>query len=63
MHTTASGYQKMNFADIIKLSSKYTVARMLERDDFSKRFKTNIPISDEFFDPLMRYAAKADMVA
>ncbi len=36
---------KMNFEDVIKLASKYTVARMLERDDFTKRFKTGIPIS------------------
>ena len=37
--------QKMNFDDVIKLSSKYTVARMLERDDFTKRFQGGIPIS------------------
>ncbi|MBN2570779.1 MAG: tyrosine--tRNA ligase [Ignavibacteriales bacterium] len=36
---------KMSFADVIKLSAKYTVARMLERDDFTKRYKTGIPIS------------------
>ncbi len=36
---------KMNFEDVIKLASKYTVARMLERDDFTKRFKSGIPIS------------------
>ncbi len=36
---------KMNFEDVIKLASKYTVARMLERDDFTKRFKGGIPIS------------------
>lgn len=36
---------KMSFEDVIKLSSKYTVARMLERDDFTKRFKGGIPIS------------------
>ena len=36
---------KMSFADVIKLASKYTVARMLERDDFTKRFKSGIPIS------------------
>lgn len=36
---------KMTFEDVIKLSSKYTVARMLERDDFTKRFKGGIPIS------------------
>lgn len=36
---------KMSFEDVIKLSSKYTVARMLERDDFTKRYKTGIPIN------------------
>jgi len=35
----------MNFADVINLASKYTVARTLERDDFTKRFKENQPIS------------------
>lgn len=44
---------KMSFADVIKLASKYTVARMLERDDFSKRYKENVPISiAEFLYPL-----------
>jgi tyrosyl-tRNA synthetase len=36
---------KMTFEDVIKLSSKYTVARMLERDDFTKRFRSGEPIS------------------
>ena len=36
---------KMNFNEVIQLASKYTVARMLERDDFTKRFKSGIPIS------------------
>ncbi len=36
---------KMDFAEVIKLSSKYTVARMLERDDFTNRFKSGVPIS------------------
>ena len=36
---------KLNFADIIRLSAKYTVAQILERDDFSKRYKSNQPIS------------------
>ena len=36
---------KMSFEDVIKLSAKYTVARMLERDDFTKRYKGGIPIS------------------
>ena len=35
----------MNFADVINLASKYTLARTLERDDFTKRFKENLPIS------------------
>ncbi len=35
----------MSFEDVIKLSSKYTVARMLERDDFTKRYKSGEPIS------------------
>jgi len=44
---------KMNFEDVIKLASKYTVARMIERDDFTKRFKNGIPISlHEFLYPL-----------
>ena len=37
--------KKMDFEDVIRLSSKYTVARMLERDDFTKRFQGGIPIS------------------
>jgi len=36
---------KMSFEDVIKLASKYTVARMLERDDFTKRYKSGEPIS------------------
>ncbi|MDE3057483.1 MAG: tyrosine--tRNA ligase [Bacteroidota bacterium] len=44
---------KMQFADVIKLASKYTVARMLERDDFTLRYKAGEPISvHEFLYPL-----------
>ncbi len=44
---------KLTFADVITLTSKYTVARMLERDDFAKRFAENRPISIlEFLYPL-----------
>ena len=44
---------KLDFADIIHLSAKYTVARMLERDDFSKRHAAGEPISVlEFLYPL-----------
>ncbi len=46
---------KMDFRDVINLSSKCTVARMLERDDFKKRYETGKPISvHEFFYPLMQ---------
>ncbi len=44
---------KMDFSEVISLSSKYTVARMLERDDFTKRYKDGVPISvHEFLYPL-----------
>jgi tyrosyl-tRNA synthetase len=44
---------KMSFEDVIKLASKYTVARMIERDDFEKRFRAGEPISiHEFLYPL-----------
>jgi len=43
----------ISFEGVIKLSSKLTIARMIERDDFSKRFKNNEPISlHEFLYPL-----------
>ena len=45
----------MTAADLIKLASKYTVARMLERDDFAKRFKEQRPIHiHEFLYPLLQ---------
>ena len=44
---------EMNFNEIINLTSKYTVARMLERDDFTKRYNNGMPISlHEFLYPL-----------
>ncbi len=57
---------KMKFEDVIKLASKYTVARMLERDDFEKRYKAGEPISvHEFLYPLAQamdsVAIKADI--
>ena len=46
---------KMSAADMIKLAAQSTVARMIERDDFSKRYKNNQPISiHEFLYPLMQ---------
>lgn len=46
---------QMSFADVIRLASKMTVARMLERDTFEKRYKAGDPISvHEFLYPLMQ---------
>lgn len=43
----------MTFADVVKLAGKYTVARMLEREDFAKRYQEGTPISvAEFLYPL-----------
>lgn len=45
----------LTFAEIMRLADKLTVARMLERDDFSKRFKSNIDIGlHEFLYPMMQ---------
>jgi len=47
--------EAMNSQDMIRLASQYTVARMLERDDFSKRYANNKPISiHEFLYPLVQ---------
>lgn len=46
---------KLNFTDVMQLASKYTVARMLERDDFKNRFKEHESIGiHEFFYPLIQ---------
>ncbi|MCA8939208.1 MAG: tyrosine--tRNA ligase, partial [Planctomycetes bacterium] len=48
-------FAKMGFGDVMRLAAKTTVARMLERDDFEKRFKAQQSISlHEFFYPLMQ---------
>jgi tyrosyl-tRNA synthetase len=57
---------ELGAAGMIKLASHYTVARMLERDDFAKRFKGNLPIAvHEFLYPLAQgydsVAMKADV--
>ncbi|MDR0850248.1 MAG: tyrosine--tRNA ligase [Christensenellaceae bacterium] len=47
--------ERMGFKDILELCAKYTVARILERDDFSKRFNSNAPIGvHELMYPLMQ---------
>ncbi|MEO0369096.1 MAG: tyrosine--tRNA ligase [Pseudomonadota bacterium] len=46
---------KFSSADMIRLAAQHTVARMLERDDFSKRYKSNQPIAiHEFLYPLVQ---------
>ncbi len=51
----SSWCEKMYFSDVLDLTARYTVARMLERDDFSKRYKENKPISlIEFMYPLIQ---------
>lgn len=59
-------FDKLNFRDVIELSSNCTVARMLERDDFENRMNNHLPIGiHEFFYPLMQgfdsVAIKADI--
>ena len=62
----SSWFKKMKPDEFIRLSSIMTVARMLERDDFKKRYENNKPISlHEFLYPLVQgfdsYALKADI--
>lgn len=57
---------KLNITDLIKLAATHTVARMLERDDFNKRYTSNQPIAiHEFLYPLLQgydsVAMKADI--
>ncbi|MBD3382521.1 MAG: tyrosine--tRNA ligase [candidate division Zixibacteria bacterium] len=48
-------FAKLQFRDILELTSRFTVARMLERDDFEKRYKSGAPISvHELLYPLMQ---------
>ena len=55
---------RMNFNDVVKLASSYTVARMLERDDFTKRFQSEIPISiHEFLYPLAQAQDSVELKA
>jgi tyrosyl-tRNA synthetase len=57
---------RMNAADLIRLAGKHTVARMLERDDFAKRYRSQQPIAiHEFLYPLVQgydsVALKSDL--
>ncbi|HRS52990.1 MAG TPA: tyrosine--tRNA ligase [Candidatus Marinimicrobia bacterium] len=66
IHYNGEWFAKMKFDEIMNLAAKFTVARILERDDFTKRYKEGNPISlHEFFYPLMQgydsVAIKADV--
>lgn len=55
VHYNSNWFSKLNFEESINLSSKITVARLLERNDFENRYSNNLPISlHEFFYPLMQ---------
>ena len=66
IHFNGEWFKGMTFAEIMELATKFTVARLLEREDFSTRMKNGIPISiHELFYPLMQgydsVAIKADV--
>ncbi len=55
MHFNSDWLKDLNLMDVLKLAAKYTVARMMERDDFEKRYKEGLPIGvHEFMYPLMQ---------
>jgi tyrosyl-tRNA synthetase len=55
IHRNSEWLGKMNLADTLKLASQMTVARMLERDTFEKRYEADVPIGvHEFLYPLMQ---------
>ncbi|ABO50175.1 tyrosyl-tRNA synthetase [Desulforamulus reducens MI-1] len=55
VHFNSTWLAPLKFEDVIKLAATTTVARMLEREDFTKRMRENLPISiHEFFYPLMQ---------
>ncbi|MEN6463470.1 MAG: tyrosine--tRNA ligase [Syntrophomonas sp.] len=66
IHYNSEWLMPLNMVDVLQLAGKYTVARMMERDDFSKRYKEGLPIGiHEFMYPLMQgydsVALKADV--
>lgn len=55
IHRNGEWFAGMSFMDVMRLGSTYTVARLLERDDFAKRFSARQPIAvHELFYPLMQ---------
>jgi len=55
VHFNGEWFEKMHLKEIMALASRFTIARMLERDDFERRYKEGLPIAvHEFFYPLMQ---------
>jgi len=55
---------KIKFSDVIQLASSTTVARMLERDDFTKRYESEVPISlHEFLYPLAQAQDSVELIS
>ena len=55
VHRNGEWFAGMSFMDVMRLGASYTVARLLERDDFSKRFAAHQPIAvHELFYPIMQ---------
>ncbi|MDP2959962.1 MAG: tyrosine--tRNA ligase [candidate division Zixibacteria bacterium] len=66
VHFNGEWFSKMSFPEVMSLASKFTLARILERDDFAERYKEQSPISlHELFYPVMQgydsVAIKADL--
>ena len=66
VHFNGEWFSKMSFQEVMHLASKFTLARILERDDFAERYKEQSPISlHELFYPIMQgydsVAIKADL--
>ena len=66
VHFNGEWFARMSFKDVMHLATRFTVARILERDDFEKRYKAGVPISvHELFYPIMQaydsVAIKADI--
>jgi len=55
IRSNSEWFESMNAADMIRLCAKYTMARMMEREDFRNRYQNNLPISiHEFLYPLVQ---------
>jgi len=66
VHYNGDWFSKLKFDEVMNLASKFTIARILERNDFEQRYKSGRPISlHEFFYPIMQgydsYVIKADV--